>query len=167
VYERGVAALQRRDFVASAERFREVLERYPEERELHERARLYLRVCERELQRLEPTPQTLEERIYAATLALNAGADADALAHLTRALAEDAENANVHYMLAVVHARRGDPASSVAHLRHAVELDGETRALARRDPDFDILRADEGFRQIVDAHTASGARRRARSRLVR
>lgn len=168
VYERGVEALQRRAFAAAAERFREVLQRYPDERELHERARLYLRVCERELERREPTPQTLEERVYAATIALNAGADEEAYGHLTRALAEDPRNGNVHYMLAVVHARRGDAATAMSHLRRAVDLDTEFRAVARRDPDLDRLRDDEGFRQVVEAPVApAGGRRRPRGRSSR
>ena len=50
MYERGLQALQRRDFAASAEALRNVIERYPDERELLERARLYLKVCERELE---------------------------------------------------------------------------------------------------------------------
>src|SRR5437899_629855 len=44
MYERGLQALQRRDFAASADALRTVIERYPDERELLERARLYLKV---------------------------------------------------------------------------------------------------------------------------
>src|SRR5690606_33705085 len=47
IYERGVQALQRRDFRGAADLFRSVIQRYPEEQELVERADLYLRVCER------------------------------------------------------------------------------------------------------------------------
>ena len=165
VYERGVEALQRRDYSAAADRFREVLQRYPEERELHERAGLYLRVCEREIRHVEPQPQTPEERIFAATLALNANADEEARAHLMRALADDPDNGNAHYMLAAVYARRGDTAGAIKELRQAGALDPETRALARRDADFDVLRDDEHFRQIVEPPTVPGAvRRRPRHR---
>jgi Tfp pilus assembly protein PilF len=168
VYEHGVGALQRHDFRVAAERFREVLQRFPEERELHDRARLYLRVCDRELQRNEPTPQTFEERLYAATLALNSGRDAEALWHLTEALAEDPQSGNVHYMLAAVHARRGASAAALLHLRQAVALDPETRSVARRDPDLDGLRDTDEFRGLVDVSTLSAAtRRRFRSRRVR
>ena len=61
MYERGLQALQRRDFAASAEALRNVIERYPDERELLERARLYLKVCERELEPKEPAPKTADE----------------------------------------------------------------------------------------------------------
>jgi tetratricopeptide (TPR) repeat protein len=164
-YERGVAALQRREFALAAERFREVLERYPEERELHERARLYLRVCERQLERREPAvPQTPEERIFAATLAINAGRDDEAFEHLTRAVSEDPANGSGHYMLAIVLARRGDTSQALEHLKRAIELDPEHRALARREADFDTLRGDEAFRALVEPAAPKGAGRRAPKR---
>jgi hypothetical protein len=40
MYERGLQALQRRDFAAAAEALRNVIARYPDERVLLERARL-------------------------------------------------------------------------------------------------------------------------------
>ena len=104
MYERGLQALQRRDFAASAEALRNVIERYPDERELLERARLYLKVCERELEPKEPAPKTADEWVYAATVALNAGDEANALRHLQRALTADARHDHAHYMMAVVAA---------------------------------------------------------------
>src|SRR5688572_3628391 len=44
LYERGLEALQRRAIDVAASSFKEVIARYPEEREIHERARLYLKV---------------------------------------------------------------------------------------------------------------------------
>jgi TolA-binding protein len=76
MYERGLQALQRRDFAASADALRNVIERYPDERELLERARLYLKVCERELEPKEPAPKTPDEWVYAATVSLNQGDEA-------------------------------------------------------------------------------------------
>src|SRR5438045_8313114 len=50
MYERGLQALQRRDFAAAAAALRSVIDRYADERELLERARLYLKVCAGERQ---------------------------------------------------------------------------------------------------------------------
>ena len=58
VYETGVRALQRHDFEAAANSLRSVIQGYPGERELVERARLYLQVCERETARRPSGPQT-------------------------------------------------------------------------------------------------------------
>jgi Tfp pilus assembly protein PilF len=161
MYERGLQALQRRDFAASAEALRNVIERYPDERELLERARLYLKVCERELEPKEPAPKTADEWVYAATVAFNAGDEATALRHLQRALSEDARHDHAHYMMAVVATRRGDTTGGLHHLRQATSLNPENRSLARQDPELDALRDDAAFRVIVEASAADAAARPA------
>src|SRR5262245_29227971 len=47
LYERGLEALQRHDYGEAANLFESVLRQYPEEKELHERVRLYLNICQR------------------------------------------------------------------------------------------------------------------------
>ena len=156
MYERGLQALQRRDFAASADALRLVIERYPDERELLERARLYLKVCERELEPKEPAPKTADEWVYAATVAMNAGDEATALRHLQRALTEDARHDHAHYMMAVVATRRSDAGTALDHLRQAVTLNPENRSLARQDPELESLREDGAFKAIVEAADAAG-----------
>ena len=66
VYETGVRALQRHDFQAAANSLRSVIQGYPGERELVERARLYLQVCERETAR-RPAGIWRERSLYRLT----------------------------------------------------------------------------------------------------
>jgi len=157
MYERGLQALQRRDFAASAAALRTVIERYPDERELLERARLYLKVCERELEPKEPTPKTADEWVYAATVAQNSGDDMTAFKHLQRALTEDARHDHAHYMMAVATAQRGDPSGALEHLRRAIALNPENRSRARQDSDLDGLRDDPGFRSALETPPAETA----------
>lgn len=163
LYERGVQALQRHNYPAAAEHFRTVLERHPEERELVERARLYLRVCERETSRQPATPTTPEERVYAATVSLNSGDHEAALDHLSRALRDDPDSDHAHYIMAVALSMRGRAETALDHLRQAIALNPDNRSLARQDPDLDALREHESFRGILDTASENG-RRRARGR---
>jgi tetratricopeptide (TPR) repeat protein len=163
LYERGVQALQRHNYPGAAEHFRTVLERYPNERELVERARLYLRVCERETSRQPATPTTPEERVYAATVSLNSGDHDAALDHLTRALDDDPESDHAHYIMAVALSMRGRPDNALEHLRQAIALNPENRSLARQDPDLDGLRSHDNFRSVLDT-PSDGTRRRPRAR---
>jgi Tfp pilus assembly protein PilF len=154
MYERGLQALQRRDFAASAAALRTVIERYPDERELLERARLYLKVCERELEPKEPAPKTADEWVYAATVAQNSGDAASAMRHLQRALTEDPRHDHAHYMMAVAAAQRRDSATAIDHLRRAIALNGENRSRARQDADLEALRDEAGFRAALEAPAA-------------
>jgi outer membrane protein assembly factor BamD (BamD/ComL family) len=156
LYERGLDAIQRHDYRGATELLEAVLRQYPEERELHERVRLYLNICARQATPPEATPQTVQERLYASTLAINGGKYDEAILHLRLVRDEDPDNDHALYMLAVAHAQRGEHAEAIAHLERAIALNSENRALARRDPDLEALRQDESFRVTLDA-TAPGA----------
>lgn len=164
VYERGVQALQRHDFAAGAELFRNVIDKYPEERELLERARLYLRVCERETERqAAAAPQTSGEHVYAATVALNSGDHAGALGHLQRAISADAANDHAHYIMAAALSLRGRREEALEHLQRSIALNPENRSQARQDPDLENIRGHERFKEALEASPAP-ARPRAQRR---
>src|SRR5262245_30304278 len=73
LYERGLEALQKHAYAEAGNLLESVLRLYPEEKELHERVRLYLNICQRQASQREAAPQTIDERLYAATLAINGG----------------------------------------------------------------------------------------------
>jgi tetratricopeptide (TPR) repeat protein len=171
LYERGLQALQGHDYAGARDVFRAVLSRYPEEKELHERVRLYLNICERQVApRQSPAPRSVEERLYAATLALNAGEYDQALSHIQSVIGDDSDNDHAHYMRAVALTVRGDVSDALPSLVRAIELNHENRALARQDPDLEPLRRDEGFRQALDAASAASRqdkKRPSRGRFTR
>lgn len=155
VYEKGVAALQRHDYDHALQLLQSVLSLYPEEKELHERVRLYLNICERHVKTKVAGPQTVEERLYASTLAINGGKYDEAILHLRLVRDEDPDNDHALYMLAVAHAQRGEHAEAVAHLERSIALNPENRALARRDPDLEPLHDDDAFRAAIEARRAA------------
>jgi Tfp pilus assembly protein PilF len=163
VYETGVRALQRHDFEAAADSLRDVIQRYPGERELVERAKLYLQVCERETARRPSGPQTPSECVYAATVALNAGDVEGALGHLNRALERAPDSDHAHYIMAVALVDKGDTPLALEHLRQAVSLNPENRSVALQDPDLRVLHELESFHQALEASDAS-LRRRVKAR---
>jgi tetratricopeptide (TPR) repeat protein len=171
VYEKGLGALQRHDYGRAIKLFESVPRLFPEERELLERVHLYLNVCKRHVNPEEDAPRTLEERLYAATLAFNGGRHDEAISHLRLVRDEDPDNDHALYMLAVAHAQRGEHAEAIAHLERAIALNGENRALARRDPDLEMLRGHAAFRTALETASASRAdrtfRRPARSKSAR
>jgi tetratricopeptide (TPR) repeat protein len=140
LYEQGVAALQAHEYSRASTSLRSVISGYPEEKELHDRARLYLNICERQVESRAATPKSPEERIFAATVAFNAGNYDDALTHLRAATKEAPDHDHALYMMAAVLALRDEPQEAVPALLRAIELNPENRAMARHDPDLESLR---------------------------
>jgi tetratricopeptide (TPR) repeat protein len=169
LYERGLEAIQRHAYGEAANLLESVLRLYPEEKELHERVRLYLNVCQRQATQREDSPQTIDERLYAATLAINGGQYDQAIARLRLVRDEDPDNDHALYMLAVAHAQRDEHAEAVAHLERAIALNPENRGLARTDPDLEPLRDDDAFRAALEApsHPRVDRRRPIKTRPAR
>ena len=164
LYEEGMAALQAHEFSRASAILRSVLTRYPDERELHERVRLYLNVCERHMTPRATSPSTPEERVFAATLAVNAGNYDEALEHLRTASVEAPEHDHALYMLASVLALRDEVEQAVPLLLRAIELNPDNRTLARHDPDLEVLREFDTVRAALEAVSPAKAERRKAAR---
>jgi outer membrane protein assembly factor BamD (BamD/ComL family) len=160
LYEQGLERLQQHDYAGAADRLEAVLKQFPEEKELHERVKLYLNVCRKQASAVEASPRTIEERLYASTIARNGGRYDEAISHLRLVRDEDPDNDHALYMLAVAHAQRGELAEAVAHVERAIAMNPENRALARTDPDLDPLRDDESFRMALEAPAVPRMERR-------
>lgn len=156
-YEKGLEALQRHDYDKALELLEGVLASFPDERELHERVRLYLNVCRRHATQKQAPPLSVQERLYASTLALNGGRYDEAISHLRLVRDEDPDNDHALYMLAVAHAQRGELVQAMAHLQRAIALNPENRALARRDSDLEPLHDDEAFHAALEPTTRGRA----------
>ncbi len=151
LFERGMAALQSHDYRPAAGHFQGVVGRFPAERALVERSRVYLALCQREMERRPAAPRTIEERLTAATAALNNGEDASADTLVRGVLDDSPRHELALYLLAAIEARRGARESALTLLTRAFDVSPEIRAQARHDLDFETLRDLEAFRQLLEA----------------
>lgn len=167
LYEQGVAALQAHEYSRASTLLRSVLSGYPDEKELHDRARLYLNICERQVVPRAVVPSTPEERIFAATVAFNTGDYDEALVHLRAASKADPDHDHALYMLAAVLALRNQADEAVPLLLRAIELNPENRAMARHDPDLASLRRHVGVRAALESVPPAKSERRRAPRRAR
>lgn len=168
LFEQGMQALQRHDYTAAAGVFRGLMSDYPREGALRERSGVYLALCERELARRPTEPRTVEERLTAATAALNNGDDDRAELLAQSVLSDIPQHDLALYLLAAVEARRGALDEALHLLGLAMAANPEIRAQARHDEDFEDLRDMDAFRDLIEAPlppaAAEGLRRVRRSR---
>jgi thioredoxin-like negative regulator of GroEL len=160
LFQQAAGFVQRHAYDEAAKALRTLLERHPGERAILDRARVFLELCERELQRKPVGPKTVEERITAATAALNNGDEASAERLLKGVLSEHPRHDLALYLMAVVHARRGAADAAMAALSQAVSVSPEVRAQAKYDADFEILRGMDSFQILTDPPQAAGAPRK-------
>jgi tetratricopeptide (TPR) repeat protein len=147
-YDRGVSALQKKKLEEAEKNFADLIQKYPEERELVDRARVYLSVIERQKRESGPTPTEPEDFYYAAVLEKNRGNVPEAIEHLKRAAKKNGHG-RVDFLLACCYAQSGEIESALDHLRRAIEEDKSNRILARHDSDFDALRGTPGFQELL------------------
>lgn len=159
LFEQAVDALHRKHFELAGERFRALLARFPAERALLDRTRVYLQLVEREVNRGPSGPRTIEERITAATAALNNDQDAEAERFVRAVLADEARHELALYLMAAIEARRGETESALTFLAKAISVSPEVRAQARHDTDFELLRGLDAFHALVDPPGGAGARK--------
>jgi tetratricopeptide (TPR) repeat protein len=91
----------------------------------HRAHRGYFGLCERELNKRPATPRTVEERLTAATAALNNGQDEDAAELVRSVLGDDPKHDLALYLLAAVHARKGDLEEALSLLGKAIAITPE------------------------------------------
>ena len=147
-FERGFQALQLRQFAKAAEFLGAVVNSFTDEKELQERARVYLAICERQGAH-ETKPRSFDDRLHAATVIVNRGAFDEALGLLRKLENDDAGNDYVQYLLSVVYAAIGNAEQALAHLRKAIELAPENQFRAAQDPDLEPLRQNAAFAALT------------------
>jgi tetratricopeptide (TPR) repeat protein len=147
-FDRGVSALQRKKVDEAERHFLDLIQKYPDEKELVDRARVYLAVCERQKQGPRPVLTEPEDFYYAALLEKNRGNVAEAIEHLKQAAKKNG-GGKVDFLLACCYAQTGESNTAVEHLKRAIEEDQRHRVLARHDSDFDPVRDSPEFQELM------------------
>jgi len=151
-FEQGMAQLQRHDYAAAKKTFQGLLDNFPSEGFLTDRARVYLQLADRELQRRPAS--SVEERLTAATAALNNNDDVEAGRLAESAFKDDRSADLAAYLMAIVAARQGRTDDALKHIKTAIEINPESRVQARQDEEFDILLELDEFHALTEAPPA-------------
>jgi tetratricopeptide (TPR) repeat protein len=148
-YEGAMNLLHHRKYSEAAGKFQEVIDAHPTEKEIADRCRLYLRICSRHTdQKVHPLKRP-EDYFYQGVVESNRQQYDQAIDHLGRALKLSPGDDKVVYVMAAILALKGERDQALSSLREAIQLNTLNRAHAQQDPDFDALREDDEFRDLV------------------
>ncbi len=106
------------------------------ERDVAQRARLHIAMCDRRLEQPAVNLRTPEECYNYGVALINARNFAEARMHLQKGLEASPGADHIHYALALAQALGGDLASAYESLKRAIELEPRNRQIARQDGDF-------------------------------
>ena len=150
LFEKAVRALGKKDFARAGALLDELLQSYPDQSEILERARAYRAVVERGGgKRAAFRPKSFEELLNYGVFLHNKGEFEEALKFLGQAAEIHPRNENVLYCMAAAAARAGETPMALKALRSAIVVNPANRAQARSDSDFDPIREDEEFAALV------------------
>jgi predicted Zn-dependent protease len=145
-YEHAVALVYKQEFDRAAAELKSLLEKHPHDRDLTDRVRIYLRVCEARTRR--PQRGEAAEPYLQALVQYNEGEYEEALKILDREVGSNPRDARLTYLTACAHLAHGERQEGLRLLRESIRLDVSNRYRALNDPDLEEIRTAEDF---VDA----------------
>jgi tetratricopeptide (TPR) repeat protein len=109
------------------------------ERDVAQRARLHIAMCDRRLQQATVNLKSAEDYYNYGVALINARNIPEARLHLEKAASMSPGTDHIRYALALAQALGGDTANAFENLKRAIELEPRNRIIARQDSDFGPL----------------------------
>jgi tetratricopeptide (TPR) repeat protein len=106
------------------------------ERDVAQRSRLHIAMCDRRLEQDGVSLRSAEEYYTYGIALMNSRKIAEARTHLEQALRLAPEADHIHYAVAAAQALNGDLTGAHEHLKRAIEIEPRNRLHARQDADF-------------------------------
>jgi tetratricopeptide (TPR) repeat protein len=146
-YEAAVKAMQEHKF----EKAKALLEKILAggQKELIDRARVHLSLCNQQLAGSATSFKTHEEHFDYAVSLMNSGQFDQARGHMEKILKQNAKADFAYYGMAVVDCLTGQVESSLKHLGEAIRLNPHNRFQARNDSDFQNMADDPRFTELL------------------
>ena len=148
LYAEAIKQFNRQSYRRAKEVFEKILT--GPSRELADRARVHLAICDQRMQRTAPVHlRSADDHYHFAVSQINAGNYEDARGHLEKARKLSPKADHVYYALASVHALTGETDEALGLLAQAIKLRPENRYHARHDADFRLLQDEPRFQELI------------------
>jgi tetratricopeptide (TPR) repeat protein len=149
LYSQGIKEFRREDYEKAISSFENLMENYPDEHELVDRAKVYLSICKRGSRKEAISPKTLDDYIFYGQMKINQGDYDGALKLLEKALEFKRDEGRVYYLMAIAYVQSGRPDDSLEALKKAIQKDKSLAILSQNEPDFEPLWEDKRFKVLV------------------
>ncbi|MDD8020529.1 MAG: tetratricopeptide repeat protein [Acidobacteriota bacterium] len=149
LYGQGIKDFRRREYDKAVSSFESLIEKFPEEHELVDRARVYLTICQKGQKRESASLKTVEDYLFYAQMKINQGDYEGALKLLDRALEFKKDEGRIYYLMATAYVQENRLDDSLEALKKAIQKDRAQAILAQNETDFEPLWEDKRFKVLV------------------
>ena len=156
-YGDALKAFRRGDHAKAISFFDDIIEKYPYEREICDRARIYSRVSRVRMEGPARPPRGAEETYHRGVMAANDGHLDEATELFEKLVTAEPQSDRGHYALAAVCGQKNDAGGATANLSRAIEIDSVNRIHALNDDDFESLREDVAFMELLGKESEGSA----------
>ena len=149
LYSQGIKDFRRRDYEKAASSFGSLIEKFPDEHEQVDRARVYLTICQKGQKKESVNLKTVEDYLFYAQMKINQRDYEGALKLLEKALDFKKEEARIYYLMAIAYVQGSRLDDSLEALKKAIQKDKALAILAQNETDFEPLWEDKRFKVLV------------------
>ncbi len=121
---------------------------------LSDRCRTYAAICSRRVATPDPVGSDADAQYHRGVVAANAGRLDEAWSALEKAVAQRPNDASILYARASVRGLQGNAEGASSELKKAVALEPRFRFQAASDSDFDKVRDEAAFIDIIEPSNA-------------
>lgn len=155
-FEAALALFQKGHLQEALAGFRKLEAASGDEYRLAEQSRTYAAICERRLAPAAPVPIAPEDLYRAAVGLANGGHFEEAEGLLGRAIEQRPADPTFYYARAAVHAQKGSAERAARDLGRAIELNPQLRHQATNDTDFEKVRDEAVFIDVIEPTPTGG-----------
>jgi tetratricopeptide (TPR) repeat protein len=148
-YGQAVKDFHKGDYDKAAESLGTFIDKYPAERELVDRARVYLAISKKRPKKETVTLKTFNDYYQYGVYKINMGEPENALKILEKALEFKEDEGRIFYLMAAAYSRLGQTDACLEHLKKAIQKDKFFSTLAQNESDFEPLWEDKKFKLIT------------------
>lgn len=151
VYGEALKEFRKGKYEKASEMLKNFLEKHTSEKELVDRARLYLAISE---ERVKESPEavhlkTFEDYYQYGVYKMNNAEFEEALKLFEKASKMNPDESKIVYVMSVLYCLMGQYETSLDYLKRAIQMNKFFRVLAQNETDFEPLWEDKKFKLIT------------------
>ncbi|MFQ5722523.1 MAG: tetratricopeptide repeat protein [Candidatus Aminicenantales bacterium] len=148
-YSQAMRLFHKRQYSGAAAKLKVLLEKFSKEKEIADRAQIYLAICQERGKKETIQLKTFDDYYQYSVYKINQGDYKEALKYLSKAYQMQPKEGKILYLMADAYCLMGNKDECLEYLKKAIQTDKYFRILAQNESDFASLREDKKFKLIT------------------